>query len=223
MNPLSSPRYFSVAGIIGAGKTNLSHTLSRYLNAFLIEEPVKSNPYLGIFYEDMKNGKCLETRSAIIMQFYLLNVRYKKHLQAIHTSYEQNVIADRSIFEDMIFVKILHEQGHISDLDFQCYHECYSALKEHLKYPIFIFIDISVEDAMKNIEKRARKEEKSKIPREYMEKLNGEYQIFKAVMENNSIVLTIPFENVFFPEKIVEEIVELDKKLTWQDTLYRKI
>ena len=58
-----------IEGIIGAGKTTLANQLADALNMRAIHEPVESNPYLGLFYENPKQW-------AFTMQMHLLAHRY---------------------------------------------------------------------------------------------------------------------------------------------------
>lgn len=211
-----TPRYYCTSGIIGAGKTNLALTLANLMNLYPINEPVNSNPYLDEFYVDLQSGTSSKTRSAAMMQMFLLVRRFRDHTKAIAMCTDKGVIGDRSIFEDTIFAKILHESGHITNVDYNSYLMAYNALKHQLKLPIFIYIDIEPGQALENVRRRGRGCEGG-ITVDYLSKLKQEYEVFRDAMSKNSVVVTIPAEDVYYPQKVVERLEELDKKLTYQD------
>lgn len=217
-----TPRFYCISGLIASGKSNLALTLANLTGGEAIKEVTDKNPYLNTFYEDLKANKCIETRSAIIMQLYLLNKRFGDHWDAIARCKDKVIISDRSLAEDTIFARTLYKDGHISEIDYQTYISVYNTLKHLLKLPVFIFIDITPEKALENAKQRARGCE-TNLTLEYLTSLHAEYQIFKKAMEKNSILVSIPAEEIYYPEKVIERLEELDKSLTYQDIIYSKL
>ena len=109
---MSSKLLIGVSGIIGVGKSTLTDSLGSHMDLKIFQEPVKTNEYLSKFYEDMN-------RYAFPMQVYLLNHRFRQYQQMIWEN--KNCVQDRTIYEDVIFAKLLNRSGIINDLDFKTY------------------------------------------------------------------------------------------------------
>ena len=95
-----------VSGIIGVGKSTLSRSLGEEFKAQVLYEPVETNEYLADFYKDMP-------KYSFPMQVYLLNHRFRQHQQMVWS--KKNTIQDRTIYEDVIFAKMLRESGHMEE------------------------------------------------------------------------------------------------------------
>ena len=95
-----------VSGIIGAGKSRFTKALAKLRGYDAYFEPVEENPYLAKFYED-------KAKYGTIMQIYLLNERFNQHQQMIWS--KNHAIQDRTIYEDVIFAKMLRESGDIEE------------------------------------------------------------------------------------------------------------
>jgi deoxyadenosine kinase len=138
----------SVSGIIGVGKSTLSKKLGEYYKADVYYEPVETNEYLSKFYKNMK-------KYSFPMQIYLLNHRFRQHQQMAWST--KNIVQDRSIYEDVIFAKMLREDGLMDELDFQTYRSLYQNMSNFLHRPdIIVYLDVKPEIAMERIKKRAR-------------------------------------------------------------------
>ena len=91
--------HIAVAGNIGAGKTTLTHLLSKHYRWEAHFEDVVDNPYLDDFYTQME-------RWSFNLQIYFLNSRYRQILRIRESG--KNVIQDRTIYEDAhIFARAL--------------------------------------------------------------------------------------------------------------------
>jgi hypothetical protein len=98
------------AGNIGAGKTTLAVKMGERLSLPVFHEPVKGNPFLGLFYQDQKEW-------AGWMQFYLLIERYKIHMEAGYRALNgRGSIVDRTLVEDAAFCKLHVREGNIHEL-----------------------------------------------------------------------------------------------------------
>jgi len=157
----------SVSGIIGVGKSTLAEKLGKELKANVLYEPVKENEYLNKFYKDMN-------KYSFPMQVYLLNKRFEQHQQMVWSG--KNTIQDRSIYEDVIFAKMLRESKLMEELDFQTYRSLFQNMSNFLHRPdLIIYLDVKPEIALERIKRRSRNCE-STIPLEYLKDLKKGYE-----------------------------------------------
>jgi len=161
-----------VEGIIGVGKSTYCKEIAERMNYRVIEEPVKSNPYLARFYEDPK-------KYAYEMQIYLLHRRIGlQQLAAAESLYSPDfagAMLDRSLFGDRVFEELHHEDGNISDIQ----HHAYLTAIRNMQLMIFpptilIFLDAEPEVALNRIKERARGCEVG-IGIDYLERLTQRY------------------------------------------------
>ena len=193
--------FVGIAGIIGAGKTTLTQSLADALGYEAYYEPVKENVYLGDFYTDMK-------RWGAMMQLYLLFKRFEQHQRLVWTT-AKGAVQDRTIYEDTIFAKMLHDGGLIDDRDYETYTGHFSLMKRFLVYPdILIYLQVEPETAFKRIQKRGRDVEQT-ITLDYLEQLHQGYEQFAEEMGRYTRVLTVDW-NAYRPTAEVIELVKAE-------------
>ena len=160
--------HIAIAGNIGSGKTTLTKMLAQRYGWTPRFEPVDNNPYLDDFYRDMN-------RWAFNLQIYFLNKRFKEVVEIANST--ETIIQDRTIFEDArIFAPNLHDQGVMSDRDFQNYSDLFDLMMSLVKLPqLMIYIRSSIPTLVKHIEKRGRTFEKS-IRIDYLTGLQERYE-----------------------------------------------
>ena len=155
-----------VDGVVGVGKSTLGKILSDRYNLFFFEEPVVNNPILDKFYYDKK-------RYSFPLQVFFLNKRFKMMKEAAELT---NCIMDRSIYGDVIFSRMLMEDGDMTIEEFNVYEELLFNMLEHIKKPkLMIYLESSVNHAISQIEKRGRDYELI-VPHSYWESLNAHYR-----------------------------------------------
>ena len=160
--------HIAIAGNIGSGKTTLTKMLAQRYGWTPRFEPVDNNPYLDDFYRDMN-------RWAFNLQIYFLNKRFKEVVEIANST--ETIIQDRTKFEDArIFAPNLHDQGFMSDRDFQNYSDLFDLMMSLVKLPqLMIYIRSSIPTLVKHIEKRGRTFEKS-IRIDYLTGLQERYE-----------------------------------------------
>ncbi|HBN46247.1 MAG TPA: deoxynucleoside kinase [Prevotella sp.] len=160
--------HIAIAGNIGSGKTTLTKMLAKRYGWIPRFEPVDNNPYLDDFYHDM-------SRWSFNLQVYFLNKRFKEVVEISQS--KEAIIQDRTIFEDAkIFAPNLHDQGYMSDRDFENYSDLFDLMMSLVKLPqLMIYIRSSIPTLVKHIEKRGRSFEKS-IRIDYLTGLQQRYE-----------------------------------------------
>lgn len=210
--------YIGIAGIIGVGKSTLTMELAKALNFEPVLEEVGGNPYLAKFYSDMK-------KYGTIMQIWLLNHRFRQHREfvaRISLGKIRGVVQDRTIWEDTIFARMLnqHPDKLISDLDYNTYLDLFDnmVLRELVFPQLLIFLDCSVETALKRINARGREMEKT-ITYEYLKSLQDNYYQFIEEMEDAGVrVLRLNWENY----QPISEVVRLVNEYSLRPSNFTK-
>lgn len=174
--------FVAVAGIIGAGKSSFVRHLADITGWTPFYEPVETNPYLEKFYGDMG-------RWALEMQTFLLAKRFEMH-QKINWM-EEPVIQDRTIYEDTMFAKILHDLGHIDEVGYATYKRLFHIFKRYLMYPdVLVYLNVSPEMALERTRHRARAGEDA-VSLDYLKLLHREYETWIAEMAKYTAVLDL--------------------------------
>ena len=161
-------KFIAIAGNIGAGKSSLTHLLSKHFGWQAFFESVDDNPYLEDFYDDMR-------RWSFNLQIYFLSSRFRHHKSMFEK--EGSLIQDRTIYEDVeIFAKNLHEMGLMSDRDFANYEALFREMVRFLRPPdLLIYLRAQVPTLVRQIQQRGRDYENT-IRIEYLERLNRLYE-----------------------------------------------
>ncbi|MDP4040215.1 deoxynucleoside kinase [Mycoplasma mycoides] len=165
----------AIFGTVGAGKSTISTEISKKLGYEIFKEPVEENPYFEQYYKDLK-------KTVFKMQIYILTARSKQLKQAKNL---ENIIFDRTLLEDPIFMKVNYDLNNVDQTDYNTYIDFYNnVVLENLKIPenklsfdILIYLRVSTKTAISRIKKRGRSEELL-IGEEYWETLNKNYEEF---------------------------------------------
>lgn len=176
--------FITIAGLIGVGKSTLVSTTVNKYGWKGYYEPVEHNPYLEEFYTDPASV-------ALAMEFYLLDVRTKQHLEIAKA--DGNKIQDRSIYEDIIFVRTLVKSGVISELDAKTYYSLADTIYNMLPKPdVILYLKADPQTCLSNIKSRDRKCEQN-IPLEYLKSLSYEYDVFMQQLSQTHNVITVDY------------------------------
>ena len=180
--------HIAIAGNIGSGKTTLTNMLAKHYGWTPRFESVEYNPYLADFYADM-------TRWSFNLQIYFLNKRFKDVVEIGQA--QGTIIQDRTIYEDArIFAPNLHEQGKMSDRDFDNYCDLFDLMMSLVKMPdLLIYLRSSIPNLVAQIQKRGREYESS-IRIDYLQGLNDKYE--RWISEYKGKLLIVDADHVKF-------------------------
>ena len=160
--------HIAISGNIGCGKTTLTRMLAEHYGWEPRFESVTNNPYLADFYDDME-------RWSFNLQIYFLNKRFKDVVEISQS--DKVIIQDRTIFEDAcIFAPNLHNQGKMSDRDFETYQDLFELMMSLVEKPdLMIYIRSSISTLVGQIQKRGREYEQT-IRLDYLQGLERLYE-----------------------------------------------
>lgn len=157
-------RHIVVEGAIGSGKTSLANRLAQRMGAqTLLEEP-QANPFLALFYRDMR-------RYALPTQLFFLFQRVAQ-LEALKQPdlFGKPIVADFTLAKDPLFARITLE-----DAEYQLYAKIFQHVKPQAPVPdLVIYLQAPVETLVHRVRKRGNPIE-SGISEEYLRVLSEAY------------------------------------------------
>ena len=173
--------HIAIAGNIGSGKTTLTKMLAKRYGWIPRFEPVDNNPYLEDFYADMN-------RWSFNLQVYFLNKRFREVVEI--SKCNDTIIQDRTIFEDArIFAPNLHNQGYMSDRDFNNYSDLFDLMMSLVGLPdLMIYIRSTIPNLIAQIGKRGREYEQT-MRIDYPHALNDLYEEWIKNYKGNLIII----------------------------------
>ncbi|MGE7976665.1 deoxynucleoside kinase [Bacillus cereus] len=173
-------KVITVAGMISAGKSTLTELISNEYNSLAKYEEIPE--ILSKWYGDARVVTDGE-RIPFLTQLTFLTQRMNS-IRECRTSKESGfAVLDRSIYEDRLFGKLAHEDGGISDSEWEVYETLISTMWKELElipqiHPdLTVYIRISFETFYKRIMKRGRSIEVANYDKnkEYFYKLWSRY------------------------------------------------
>lgn len=189
--------FIVIAGPIGVGKSTVTRIYSQITGYEPLYETVEGHPYLEKFYKKPKEY-------SFRTQAFFLWDRFQKHYKTVSSG--KNIIADRSIYEDAIFAKVLNLRSEMDDDDyFKTYIPHFKILTGILKPPdIMIYLRARLDTLLYRIRKRARNMEKD-IDINYMKMLSENYENWikeyphkKLIVETDELDLTCDLHQEWF-------------------------
>ncbi len=160
-------RYIVVEGPIGSGKSTLAKLLAEQYDATLVLEDPGANPFLPLFYRDMK-------RHALAAQMFFLFQRVNQLAQVRQPDlFDRRTVADYMLEKDRLFARLT-----LDDNEYQLYSQLYTHLKPQAPAPdLVIYLQASVDHLMARIQRRARPMERG-ITEDYLMRLSESYTRF---------------------------------------------
>lgn len=156
-----------VEGPIGVGKTSLTRTLSKRLNARSVFELVEENPFLASFYQD-RNKHAFQT------QLFFLLSRFKQQQELFQQDlFSQVTVSDYLFAKDRIFASITLDPNELA-----LYERVYEHLGPRVMKPdLVIYLQARLDVLLARIRKRGREFERKFDP-EYLAELARTYNDF---------------------------------------------
>lgn len=194
----------TLAGTIGAGKTEWGKVIAKHFEVDLLEEKVDGNPFLEKYYDEPE-------RYSFHLQVFFLNHRFKAIKSAMA---HPNSVLDRSIYEDaMIFARLQYENGSMDKAEYETYLDLHENMMQELndlykqqvlfkKSPdLMVMVHGSFDEVMRRIKKRGRD----------FEQIDGNPELYKYYQDLYGM-----YENEFVPEYINKGIspvyvIDIDK------------
>ena len=157
-------RHIVVEGPIGCGKTSLAERLGARMGATLLLEDAQANPFLPMFYRDMR-------RHALPAQLFFLFQRVGQ-LEALRQPdlFEKPTVADFTLAKDPLFARLT-----LDDAEFQLYSRIYEHVKPQAPVPdLVVYLQASVDTLIHRVRKRGTPME-SGIDEAYLRKISEAY------------------------------------------------
>ena len=157
-------RHIVVEGPIGCGKTSLAGRLAQRLGATTVLEDPKANPYLPLFYRDMR-------RYALPAQLFFLFQRVQQ-LEGLRQPdlFGKAYVADFALAKDPLFARLT-----LDDAEYQLYMRIYEHVKPQAPDPdLVIYLQASTETLLRRVRKRGEPMERD-IEEEYLRRLSEAY------------------------------------------------
>lgn len=157
-------RHIVVEGPIGCGKTSLAQRLARRLGAGTLLEDPKANPFLPLFYRDMR-------RYALPTQLFFLFQRVGQLEQLKQPDlFGKPVVADFTLAKDPLFARLT-----LDDAEYQLYSKIFDHVKPQAPVPdLVIYLQASIDTLVHRVKKRGNPGEAG-IAEEYLRNLSEAY------------------------------------------------
>jgi deoxyadenosine/deoxycytidine kinase len=157
-------RHIVVEGPIGAGKTSLATRLAERLDASLLLEDPKANPFLPQFYRDMR-------RYALPTQLFFLFQRVSQ-LEALKQPdlFAKPTVSDFTLAKDPLFARLT-----LDDAEFQLYRQIFDHVKPQAPVPdLVVYLQASVDTLISRVRKRGNPIEGG-MSEDYLRRLSEAY------------------------------------------------
>ena len=157
-------RHIVVEGPIGCGKTSLAKRLAQRLGAGTLLEDPKANPFLQLFYRDMR-------RYALPTQLFFLFQRVGQLEQLKQPDlFGKPVVADFTLAKDPLFARLT-----LDDAEYQLYSKIFDHVKPQAPVPdLVIYLQASIDTLVHRVKKRGNPGEAG-IAEEYLRSLSEAY------------------------------------------------
>lgn len=173
-----------IIGPIGSGKSTLSHLLSTHYNAPLVKEPVENNPFLPLFYSDMK-------KFALVSQCAFYGDLF---LSMWETKDDPLLICDSTMYSNLVFAELLKKEEKMTDEEVDL---TYTIADAHMKLlpdlDIHIVLVRDEDSLFENVRKRSRDLEEGQY-----NYLKFHYHYYQQVLDSIFDKYNVPEQNILY-------------------------
>ena len=157
-------RFLVVEGPIGCGKTSLARRLAQHFGTNLILEDPQANPFLPLFYRDMR-------RHALSTQLFFLFQRVGQLAELKQPDlFGKPTIADFALQKDPLFARLT-----LNDPEFDLYRRIYEHVKPETPTPdLVVYLQAPVDTLLDRVRRRGVPSE-ANIPEDYLRRLSDSY------------------------------------------------
>ena len=189
MTDPKTPRYISIEGPIGVGKSSLAQILALKFGARLVKEEVANNPFLERFYEDPR-------KFAFQTQLFFLLSRYRQQKEMAQGNlFDSGVVCDYILAKDKIFALI-----NLEDDEVTLYESIYKLLVSTLPKPeLVIYLQARPEVLLSRVRKRGIAYERN-ISLDYLRTLSDAYNEY-FFHYNETPLLVVNTSEIDFVER----------------------
>jgi deoxyguanosine kinase len=191
--------YVVIEGNIGAGKTTLATMIAEQFNARLILERYADNPFLPKFYND-------PDKYSFPLELSFLADRYRqlKEELVVQDLFKSFTIADYYFMKSLVFAA-----STLTGDEFNLYRQIFYIIYGSLPKPdLYVYLHLTPEKLLKNIEKRGRGYERS-ITAGYLKKIQDNYfSFFRQNPENKYLIIDISDHDFVGNERIYSDLVD---------------
>lgn len=191
--------YVVIEGNIGAGKTTLSTKIAQQFNAQLILEHFADNPFLPKFYNEPE-------KYSFPLELSFLASRYKQLKDELvpQDLFKSFTVADYYFMKSLVFAA-----STLSGDEYNLYRQIFYIIYGSLPKPdIYVYLHLSPDKLLQNIEKRGRNYEKS-ITRDYLQKIQDSYfAFFRQNPGNKYLVLDVNDIDFVAKEKDYTRVID---------------
>jgi deoxyadenosine/deoxycytidine kinase len=198
---INNLEYIAIDGVIGVGKTTLTHMLVERFNGKAVLEIVEENPFLADFYQDPK-------RYSFQTQMFFLLSRYRQQQEIPQRElFQELIVADYIFAKDKIFAYL-----NLEDRELVLYEKIVTLLERDISKPdLVIYLKSTPERLMQNIQRRGRTFERN-MSFSYIQSLNAVYNnFFNHYRETPLLIINTTEMDFVFDKNDFEKIVELIK------------
>ncbi|KRT81217.1 hypothetical protein AMK59_4978, partial [Oryctes borbonicus] len=222
-----------VEGPIASGKSRFAQELADELEMVYFPEANLDMMFTNEYGYDLKqlDSQLPESCRSFDVNNFLMNpkhrltatfqlqqyaVKYSQYLDALaHVlSTGQGVILDRCVYSDFVFLEAMYNKGYISKGARALYYEIRkNSISELLKPHLIIYLDVSVNKILENIQKRKISYEKNSpvLSADYLAAMEKYYkQHYLKEMSRTTELLVYDWSNEGEVEIIVEDIERIN-------------
>ena len=173
-----APRFITVEGPIGVGKTSLTKRLAETFNYELLLENAEENPFLDRFYQNPR-------QHALATQLFFLFQRAQQIEESRQSDlFEPVRVSDFLIDKDRLFAELNLEKD-----EYNLYHKVYQHLVIDAPKPdLVIYLQAPTEVLLQRIQKRGIPSEQM-IESEYLNQLNRAYTEFFHYYSDSKLLI----------------------------------